>query len=240
MNHIDACLSPSEVAALTPRRLRGVTCVVIDVLRATSAMIAALASGASAVLPVRSISEAKSLRQKHPDILLAGELNCYKIPGFDLGNSPREMTTHRVRNRTIAWITTNGTAALQACLGADAVYVASVLNFSATLWALAESKREILFVCAGTRDRFALEDAVCAGAMISRIPQVLTPSARMALVQYQQFAPARYKEALYASENGQRLLSIPSLAEDVSFCAEKDRFPLLAQFVRNRVIATSA
>ncbi len=256
--NLDAVLSPAEIAALTPHHLRGVTCVVIDVLRATSAMITALANGAEAIIPVASIEEARTLRRKKPHLLLAGERNGFKITGFDLGNSPREMTSRRVRSRTIAWTTTNGTVALRACREADAVYVASLLNLTATVRALATEDTDILFVCAGTHDRFALEDAVCAGAIIERLSErsslasresvrikrrrrqsILMSGAKTALAYYRIYGE-NFLSALCESENGRRLLSIPSLSDDVSMCAQADQYPLLAQFTRGRVVATAA
>jgi 2-phosphosulfolactate phosphatase len=87
---VDVALNPAEIALLPQRDLSATTCVVFDVLRATSSMVTALANGASAIHPVRTIEEALALRQRFPDALLGGERHGDPIPGFELGNSPLE------------------------------------------------------------------------------------------------------------------------------------------------------
>jgi 2-phosphosulfolactate phosphatase len=240
---LEVILSPAEFGALQQRDLSQAVCVVFDVLRATTSMITALANGAEAIIPVGSIEEALALRRKQPDILLAGERNSFKIKGFDLSNSPREMTLRQAQGKLLAMTTTNGTVALRACRGADTIYVAALLNLPAIVRVLAEVRREILFVCAGTHERFAAEDIVCAGAMIARLTTnkktKLSVAAKTALRAYK-VCREDFMAALSDSENGRRLLSIPALAADVKSCAQLGRYNLLAQYTRGCVIATSA
>src|SRR6185295_6978290 len=114
---IDVALNPAEIARLPQRQLAGTTCIVFDVLRATSSMITALGHGASEIYPVTSIDEALELRKEHPRAILAGERHGERIDGFDIGNSPFEyQTLHGAR---IISTTTNGTVALRACEHAD-------------------------------------------------------------------------------------------------------------------------
>ena len=112
---------------LPPGEIQGRTVFVIDILRAGTAMCAAIHHGARAVLPVPSTEEALRLAQTlgSTDVLLAGERNCVRIPGFALGNSPLEMRADVVRGKTLVMTTTNGTAALLGTQGAQAVYVVS-------------------------------------------------------------------------------------------------------------------
>src|SRR5258706_13679275 len=112
---LEVLFAPAEFAALGQRDLSGTVCVVFDVLRATSSMVTALANGASAIVPVAEISEALSIRERDPHILLAGEREGLRIQSdltggiaFDLGNSPREFKRKKVIVRTIAMTTTNG------------------------------------------------------------------------------------------------------------------------------------
>src|SRR5438105_57373 len=138
--HIEVLFTPADFAPLPQRDLSKATCIVFDVLRATSSMVTALANGADAILPLETIEEAITWRKKDRTILLAGEREGLRIRAdltggieFDLGNSPREFTGDKVRGRTIVMTTTNGTRALRACAKAQTVLVASFLNLNATV-----------------------------------------------------------------------------------------------------------
>src|SRR5919109_1303929 len=157
-------------AGLSPAEVQGRTVFVVDILRATTSMCAALSRGAKAIIPVASTEEALRLAQTigSADVMLAGEKDCMRIPGFHLGNSPLEMTEGAVRGKTIVVTTTNGTKALLACQGAAAVYGACAANLSVS----AEKAREtlerdgrLLIVCAGRDGAFSLDDAYCAGRL---------------------------------------------------------------------------
>jgi 2-phosphosulfolactate phosphatase len=165
--------TPADFAALTQADLAGATCVVFDVLRATSTMVTALANGAAAVYPVADLAAALAFRERMPDALLGGERNGVRIRAaqtggvdFDLGNSPRECQPGRVKGKTIITTTTNGTRALQACAGADAVLAGAFLNLTATSrWLISHPPRRLILVCAGTGEETAWEDALAAGAL---------------------------------------------------------------------------
>jgi len=110
---LDVLFTPAGVSAA---EIQGRTVFVIDILRATTTICAALTHGAKAIIPVASTEEALRLAQTigSDDVLLAGEKNCERIPGFQLGNSPLEMTETAVRGKTIIVTTSNGTQALLA------------------------------------------------------------------------------------------------------------------------------
>src|SRR6266568_1846042 len=116
---IDVILNPAEIALLPGRDLSSATCIVFDVLRATSSMITALAHGASEIHPVRTIEDALSLKSRLPDAVLGGERHGERIPGFDAGNAPHEYLGFA--GRRIITTTTNGTMALRACDTANRV-----------------------------------------------------------------------------------------------------------------------
>ena len=170
---IEVLFAPAEYARLNERDVRQTVCVVFDVLRATSTMVTALGHGATAIVPVAEIAEALSLRQRQPEVLLAGERDGVRIAGhltggigFDLGNSPREFTAARVGGRTIAMTTTNGTRALRACAPAKAVLLGSFLNLRATAEFIEQQDPlHLLLVCSGTLDQAAYEDVLGAGAL---------------------------------------------------------------------------
>jgi 2-phosphosulfolactate phosphatase len=236
---LEVLFTPAEFRALDQRDLTATVCVVFDVLRATSSIVTALARGAAAVIPVEEISEALGLRRQRPDVLLAGERDGLRIGArltggieFDLGNSPREFTMEKVRGKTIVATTTNGTRALRACATARTVLVCSFLNLRATVQHL-ESLRpdNLLLVCSGTREQAALEDVLCAGALVDSLVHLsltdATDSAHMARSLYQN-AQHDLPGAMQHSSNARRLLASPELRDDVVFCLQSDVFDLVA------------
>lgn len=168
---LDVLFTP---AGLTPAEAQGRTTFVIDILRAGTTMCAALAHGARAIIPAGTTEEALRLAQTigSADVLLAGERDCLPIPGFQLGNSPLEMTEAAVRGKTLVVTTTNGTRALLACQGAAAVYAACAANLGAATERGREAlEREggLLIVCAGRGGAFSLDDAYCAGRLVEAV-----------------------------------------------------------------------
>ena len=174
---IRTVLTPAEIATLPRRDLRGAVCVVFDVLRATSTLLAALANGARRVFPVLTPEEAFALRRNRlSDALLGGERGGERLDGFDLGNSPREYTPDVVSGRDLITTTTNGTVALRACAGADTLLAAGLINVDATarwLGARQPVVGTLLLVCAGTGEGFAFEDGLAAGALARRLAHTM-------------------------------------------------------------------
>ena len=164
---VHVALTPGEFSALS---LAGRVALVIDVLRASTTVVAACAAGCRQVIPVADAESARERARRHPGgALLAGERGGEPIAGFDLGNSPLEYTAARVGGRTIILTTTNGTAAMLAAAGADAAGVAALTNLhAATRWAVAQG-RDITMLCSGETGRLSLEDAVCAGLLVDRL-----------------------------------------------------------------------
>jgi len=226
---VDVVLNPAEIALLPQRDLSGATCVVFDVLRATSSMITALANGAAEIHPVRTIEDALELKKQMPDAVLAGERNGDPIEGFDVGNSPLEYRD--LAGRKIITTTTNGTLALRACEGANRVLVGAILNIGA----LAEELRlsepaEIVIVCAGTFADFALEDAMGAGLLIEALgPLDLTDSACAALAVAGAYPNPL--DALRRARNG-RALEAKGRGEEVEWCAQQSRFTVVGSMER--------
>lgn len=149
---------------------QGRTAVVIDVLRATSSIVRALASGASAIYPTSGTEDAIKLATSlgRDDTLLCGERRGLKIEGYDLGNSPGEFTPETVEGKRLIMNTTNGTRALLATEGAERVVVASFMNLRAVAETVQDAG-DLAVVCAGRDDAFALEDASCAGLLLRRV-----------------------------------------------------------------------
>src|SRR5579863_1764415 len=238
---LEVLFTPADFAALARCDLSATACVVFDVLRATSSIITALANGAAAVIPVEEIPEALAWRAKDAGVLLAGERKGLRILAketggvdFDLGNSPREFTRERVQGRTITLTTTNGSRALRACAKAKLVLAGSFLNLQATADFLkAHPTPHLLIVCSGTFDQAAYEDVLGAGALIDLLQSSLgeckvADSAQIALQIYQQNS-GDLAGAMKFCRNGRKLSANPDLRDDVAWCLQRDRFPLVAR-----------
>src|SRR5438093_13260239 len=148
--------------------------VVIDVLRATSTIAQALASGYRRVLCCTDIDEALALRAEIPDSLVGGERKAVQVEGFDVGASPREFLEPRAA--TLILSTTNGTRAiLETAKRGEEVVLGSLLNLDAV--ARAAASRDAVVVCAGFQGAFALDDAYCAGRIVQLVQAERTDAA---------------------------------------------------------------
>lgn len=224
---IDVILNPAEIALLPRRDLSNATCVVFDVLRATSSMITALAHGASEIHPVRTIEEALALKQRLPDAILGGERHGDPIPGFDIGNSPFEYCD-RVSGKAIISTTTNGTLALRACETAERVLVGAVLNLKSLA---AEVERagppKLFLVCAGTFDDFAFEDGWAAGALISRLKTQRLSDSAWAMMALAARWPAPL-DAARRARNGCALIA-KGREKEVEWCMQESLFETIGE-----------
>ena len=137
--------------------------IVVDVLRATSTICQALASGYRRVLCCAEIDEARALAETEGPAKLAGERRLEHIEGFDFGNSPSELEGEPAAE-TLILTTTNGTRLLVAAAERfERVYVGSLLNLDAVAAAARESGEDVAVLCAGVLGELALDDAYCAG-----------------------------------------------------------------------------
>jgi len=242
---LDVLFSP---LGLTPAEVQGRTVFVVDILRLSTTVCAALHHGARAVIPVPSTEEALRMAQTlgPGEVVLAGERNGLPIPGFALGNSPGEMTPEAVKGRLVIITTTNGTGALLAVQGAAQVYCAAAANFSLAAAAAREiwaRDRDMVILCAGRDHRFSLDDAYCAGRLASvalggvRRRQGLNDAGLAALHLVRRYGE-RWERPLLSSRAGRELSTI-GLKHDVLDCARADAYPVLALFHERRVTAAS-
>jgi 2-phosphosulfolactate phosphatase len=155
---------------LDASRLAGSSAVVIDVLRASTTICAALKAGAARVIPVATVEDARRLAdqlgQTAERPLLGGERHGVKLEGFDLGNSPLEYTPEAVGGKTVLFTTTNGTRALLAAVGADRIYIGAFANLTALADRLVADPGDVRLICAGTDGQIALEDVLCASSIL--------------------------------------------------------------------------
>jgi 2-phosphosulfolactate phosphatase len=228
---VEVLFAPAEFERLASRDLSDTVCVVFDILRATSTMVTALKNGAVAIIPVMDIDDAVRLKQKHPQVLLGGERHGVRITAketggidFDLGNSPLEYEKATVGGKTIVVTTTNGTRALRSCATAKEVLVGSFLNMRALTRQILKSKPDkLLIICSGTYEESSLEDTLAAGALCAGLKSLISKAPPSDSVTMARMIFERWRKNIFAgfkqARNGARLLQMPALRKDVSYCA---------------------
>lgn len=229
---------------LPPADVAGRTVVVVDILRATTSIVAALDHGARAVIIAADTDEAITLAQSldRRDVLLAGERHGIAIPGFQLSNSPREMSAAAVNGKTLVMTTTNGTRALLATTGAHEVLVGAAVNLSvvgARLREAVESGREVLILCAGREHGFGMDDAYLAGRFViaalggRRLRKGLNDAAIVSVDLVRRYGD-RIDRALALSAAGRDLTRL-GFGGDIEAAAAIDAHPVLALYHDRRV-----
>jgi 2-phosphosulfolactate phosphatase len=161
---LETCFSP---ALYEPERHIGSIVVVIDILRATSAICTAFENGAKAIIPVETVGEAKDYKTK--GYLVAAERDGYVLDFADFGNSPFNFTPDKVAGKTIVYSTTNGTGIIKIASLAGTIVIGSFLNISALTGWISKQDEPVVLFCSGWKNRFNLEDTVCAGAIAERL-----------------------------------------------------------------------
>ncbi len=221
-----------HVALIPDEAGKAPTGIVIDVIRATSTICQALASGYEKVLCTAEIEEARALREELGAGVLGGERANVLIPGFDLGNSPREYIAPR--DGPLILTTTNGTRAIVAAgRRCQRVYVASLLNLGAVVEAVRADAEDVLVVCAGVQGALALDDAFVAGRIVQELDCERTDAAEAAARLVTTWASV--DDAFRASKSGRNLLeNAPDLEADIAFCARESVLEVVPQLARMR------
>jgi 2-phosphosulfolactate phosphatase len=230
-------------AAFAPFDVTGRLVAVIDVLRASSTIAAALANGARAVIPLENsddvVRTAKAFERR--DVRLAGERKMLPIPGFDLGNSPGDFTREAVEGKTIIMATTNGTPAIAAAQGARDVVIASYVNYTPVLTMMRAALRggaDVTLVCAGRDRQFSLEDAGCAGRYVFNVSKRMTGielnDAAQACVLIDRKYGDRVLGLFDASEHG-RALRDAGFGDDLTACAAVDSYPVIPIYQERQI-----
>jgi len=196
-------------------------------------MITALANGCQGIIATAEIDAAQQLAEKFPSgtVLLGGERDGFRIPGFDLSNSPAEYTKDRVYGKKIIFTSSNGSQLFRFAAAAENTVVAAFSNISVVADFIVKRQRDVAILCAGKESRFALEDAVCGGMLVDKIAGKLrlklqgNDSAFAARILYQSYA-ADILNMLYQSSHGKYLIDIGQ-ESDLALCAAIDAIPVL-------------
>jgi 2-phosphosulfolactate phosphatase len=222
-----AFLPPSESPAAQ-------TCLVVDVLRATSVMAVLAARGVRGIWPAPSIEAGRRLRSAlaavEGGVMLCGEEAALAPAGYDFGNSPSEFAALDPLPASHAVVaTTNGTPALVACMDAPLTMSAAILNAGAATRLAAEAGRDVLVVCAGTAGRRSDDDVLAAGSLAERLTRAGATPGDEAVHAIDQFEAGRgdLVGALRATPHGRRLQEL-GFAADLEFCADVDRYDAVA------------
>jgi 2-phosphosulfolactate phosphatase len=241
---------------VSEEQLRGGVAVVIDVLRASTTITQALASGATAVIPTATVAETQTVAavlagyslptpeslvpaeiRAKAGILLGGERGATLIPGFDLDNSPLRYAPGTVSGKTVVFTTTNGTQALLKCRLAARTLIGCFSNLHSVIALLTNESRPIHLVCAGTEGTVSTDDALCAGAIATGVwaarnwPTWLGDELRLVMDLFTcRCQPMReIVHTLRESHGGRNLISL-GLEADIDRAARWDLFRLVPEF----------
>ena len=214
--HIEVCFTPGEYEYF---KNEYEIVVVIDVLRATSAICSAFENGIKSIIPVSTIEEAIAYKEK--GYLVGAERKGQIVEGFDFGNSPYSYMKEELRGKEVVLTTTNGTKALHIAKDAETVVVGSLLNLDALCKWLIEQNKNTLCLCSGWQDKFNLEDTICAGAICDALLSTgnFTSDEDSSIAAKYLYLSAwdNYMGFLKSSSHRRRLKNL-NLNEDIKFC----------------------
>ena len=233
--NIKVCLSPSLFPVYSDKNS---IVVVVDVLRATSAICTAFDLGVQSIVPVSMIEDALDYKGKK-NHLLAAERNGSIVSGFDIGNSPTNYRTIDFNGKTLVLTTTNGTKAINIAKDNHEVVIGSFLNIKSITDYLKVKQRDVIILCAGWRDDFCLEDTIFAGALTDSLMQTKqfyyeNDSTINALLLYENAKDNLY-DFLSNSQHRRRLQHL-GIDKDVYYCLEHNKTSVVPIYSDGRLI----
>lgn len=233
MRNIEVCFSPELIHL---HELQGKIVVVVDIFRATSTMIAALANG---IEEISTFSELEACREmKAVGYLIAGERNGQTVEGFDLGNSPVAFLKKDYSGQKLAMTTTNGTLAISKSNAADEILIGAFPNLSATITYLQKQEKDVLIHCAGWKGRFNLEDSLYAGALVKSLESSHDADEDGAMAMKSLFEKEGHQMKAYLSKASHaKRLQNHGIEADIDFCLTLDLYELVGKVENEKVRA---
>ncbi|MCE2743878.1 MAG: 2-phosphosulfolactate phosphatase [Fluviicola sp.] len=226
--HVEVCFTPGEYSYYKDEFE---IVVVIDVLRATSAICAAFDNGIKSIIPVPTVEEARAYKEK--GYLAGAERKGQIVEGFDFGNSPFSYMNKDFIGKEVVLSTTNGTKSLDVAKDAEIVVVGSFLNLDSLSNWLSLQDKNVLCLCSGWQDKFNLEDTICAGAicdfLINTGNFISDEDSSIAAKYLYQSAKNNFLGYLKSSSHRRRLKNL-NLNEDIKYCLtpnQTDVIPIL-------------
>ena len=234
MKTIDVCLSPDLMHLYT---VSDRVVVVVDILRATSCMVTALAHGVQRIRPFADLEACRAM--KAHGYFTAGERNGEKVEGFDFGNSPFEYMIEKLKGQKIAFTTTNGTQAIAKSQGAKEIIIGSFLNLTAITEYLKRGNDNVLVVCAAWKGKVNLEDTLFAGALVENLKDHIEPDcdAPLAAKRLYNLAKKDMVDFLKDSSHVKRLNRL-HVHKDIAFCVTPDQYPVVPRLVNDELTLT--
>ncbi len=204
------------------------TVIILDILRTSSTIIAALGNGCQYIVPAETVGHAKMLKNQNSNYLLAGERFYKKIAGFDLGNSPFEMTFSPLDEKSIVLTTTNGVRGIQKAYKGENVLIGGFLNGSYCIQQALALKKDIVIVAVGDKGKFSLEDGLAAGFFIDLIiksmeEMVETNDLGIALHGMYKYYEKDIVNIIKTGESAKKLIQHGSI-EDIVFSCQKNKY----------------
>ncbi|WP_439475815.1 2-phosphosulfolactate phosphatase [Algoriphagus formosus] len=225
MNQLEVCFSPELIHL---HELEGKIVVVVDIFRATSTMVAALANGIEEIETFADLETCRTMKQK--GYLIAGERNGQTVKGFDLGNSPVALLDNSFSGQKLAMTTTNGTLAISKSEGASEILIGAFPNLSATVKYIQSQKKDVLIHCAGWKGRFNLEDSLYAGALAKALESTHESSDDGAMAMKSLFEKEGHQLKKYLSQASHaKRLQNHGIEKDIDFCLTFDLYELVGK-----------
>jgi len=234
MNNIEVCFTPNNYSLF---HNNDSIVVVIDILRATSAICTALHHGVKEIIPVATVEEARIYQSK--GFLAAAERNGEVIEGFAFGNSPFSYMGDEVKDKSIVLTTTNGTQAVEVARKAHQVVIGSFLNLDVLCEWLSKQQRDIILLCAGWKNKFNIEDTIFAGAVAQKLQNSgkfsSTCDSAIASMYLYERAASNLFDFLQSSSHRRRLEKL-HLEKDIRYCLTLNTAPVIPVLSGNSLI----
>ena len=233
MRKVEICFSPELIHL---HSLQGKIVVVVDIFRATSTMVAALANGISEIRTFADLEDCRAMKEQ--GFLIAGERNGLTAPGFEMGNSPVAYLNGDYEGRKLAMTTTNGTLAISKSSEADEILIGAFPNLGATIEYLQKKDQDVLIHCAGWKGMFNLEDSLYAGALVKSLEATHEASEDGALAMKALFEKEGHdlKGFLSQASHAKRLQN-HNIESDIDFCLTLDLFSIVGKVEKEVLIA---
>lgn len=233
MKTIDVCVSPDLMHLYD---VKDTTVVVVDILRATSCITTALASGIASIRPFAKLDEA--LTMKEQGYFTAGERNGEKVSGFDFGNSPFEYMNENLKGKKIAFTTTNGTQAIAKSIGASEIIIGSFLNLDSVVHHLRTGSHNILIACAGWKGKMNLEDTIFAGAVVALLTNVANPVCDAPLAAQYLYSQAKSDLVGFLKNSSHvKRLNRLDIHKDIVFCLTPNQYNVVPVLKNGELVA---
>lgn len=225
MRKVEICFSPELIHL---HSISGKIVVVVDIFRATSTMVAALANGIKEILPFADLEECRMMKGK--GFLIGGERNGLTAPGFEMGNSPIAYLEGEFSGRKLAMTTTNGTQAIDKSRGAEEILIGAFPNLQATVSYIQSKDKDVLIHCAGWKGHFNLEDSLYAGALVKSLESTHEAAEDGALAMKSLFEKEGHHMNRFLSQASHaKRLQNHGIERDIDFCLTLDLYEIVVR-----------